>query len=44
MMSSKPMNSSGVDLMEYVQDVHRENKHVTCTHTKEGTCPSVQED
>lgn len=41
------MNSSGVDLMEYVQDLHSENKHVTCiyTHTKEGTwCPAVQED
>lgn len=41
------MKSSGIELMEHVQGLHNENKHVTCvyTHSKEGTwCSSVQED
>lgn len=41
------MNSSGIDLMEYVQDLHSDSRHLTriYTHTKEGTWrSSVQED
>lgn len=44
-MSSEPMNSAGIGLMEHVQDLHSDDKHVTriCTRAKEGTrCSSVQ--